>query len=440
MKKIFLLIMISLLLSCQTKKPIPRGPEYYRLLEFNMFYAIQKRNIKEVEAILKTGDLDLNPYPTEERTNSPLINAVFYGNLEIIELLVSYGADINSQQFNGAPAMLTAFVSQDWDAAEYLLEQGADVNIPDENGTTTISYLCSMGKLNYIEAALKNGARINESPVKWDYTGSPEEAFQYTAFQWAVLKNHYDVVELLLHWGGNPYVSVRGMDSFQLAEKYGYTKILQLLNKYSPEDFSQPQAEEITLSPLYYDEITEEELLTEIDITRMHHIQYYGELLQEYFQIEGKYPFQGDYDRNVFVSFLQSSPESEEESNEMNSIIPFKDFIKEIERVVKRDVQEYYDPISSNAEISSGYLYMVDGVYITLTAPLFNSYSFSNDFIIEDINLLILSNNLVPYQKFFTLSWLKNNEEFSELLQRPLKMGKQFQSFHEEYLYATNKL
>lgn len=436
MKKIFIPILL-LLLSCQTEMNNQRKEEYNKLLAQKLSTAIQTGNTREVKSLLKTGRINLNPEPKENINNNPLITAVHYSgmrnNREIVEILLSNGADINGQNYDGATTLYTALLHNNRELAEDLLKQGADPNIPNDDGNTAISYLCSTGNMKLIKLALEKGALINESHIKWNASGPQDEkAWNYTAFQWAVMKNRYEAVELLLEWGGNPSISVRGMNSFMMAEKYGYTKILELLNEYAEKDYTIPSPEKVVLNTQPLTEFSEEELQTEIDITNMHHLKYYGELLQEYFLIKGSYPFQGSYDKPVMVHISAKEEDTFLDPDYEN--ISFKDFIQEIESVVERDVPEYYDPFSISDGSLRGYLYIMEGMHFTLKAHLSGSYGFKE----EEKNTLSISNLLIPYRKLFTVSYLKNSEEFTELLSRPLKMGENFSAFQTKNLYNTN--
>lgn len=69
------------------------------------------------------------------------------GNLEIIKLLVKYGADINRVHENLGSALIIAVVSNHVDIVRYLLEHGADLTLADENGYTPL--ICSAFYGNY---------------------------------------------------------------------------------------------------------------------------------------------------------------------------------------------------------------------------------------------------------------------------------------------------
>ena len=67
---------------------------------------------------------------------SPLHLAVFTGNRQLCELLVSQGASVNAGDNNGSTPLHIAALRGNKDIALFLISSGADVNIKDNEGNT----------------------------------------------------------------------------------------------------------------------------------------------------------------------------------------------------------------------------------------------------------------------------------------------------------------
>lgn len=66
--------------------------------------------------------------------------AAFSGHLDVVELLVARGADINAGGTNEKPALTWAIDSGRGDVAQFLLKKGASLDIKDDSGLTPVDY------------------------------------------------------------------------------------------------------------------------------------------------------------------------------------------------------------------------------------------------------------------------------------------------------------
>ncbi len=94
--------------------------------------AIREENKEKVELLLRAGtDANINMHG-----QTPLVTAVLFYNLEVTELLIDYGADINAESNDGMNALSTAMLEpEDLDIVRLLLERGADVNAKSSYGS-----------------------------------------------------------------------------------------------------------------------------------------------------------------------------------------------------------------------------------------------------------------------------------------------------------------
>lgn len=127
------------------------------------------------------------------------------GNLEMTKEAVEAGADINAFHSRKLRTpvwyldrtqnpMMIALFGGNYEAVEYLLEYGADVNYQNENGRAILSYCAEEGNTEYVAKFLEWGADIN----------SVDEE-DYTALDYAVESRRVDAVRLLLEH--NPLIT-----------------------------------------------------------------------------------------------------------------------------------------------------------------------------------------------------------------------------------------
>jgi len=109
------------------------------------------------------------------------------------------------------------------------------------------------------------------------------------------------------------------------------------------------------------------------DIVRLHHIEYYGNLIEEYFEKTGYYPLTStnSNDNQAYVVIATNSQDIA--ASDYISHIPYEVtaiddelFFKEIEEVLGRDVEKKYDPQTQTAFLPNFYVYNLlldDGIY-----------------------------------------------------------------------------
>jgi ankyrin repeat protein len=103
-----------------------------RLFEKSMLKAARDNDIKGIKRCIESGD-DVNAGDKEGWT--PLLLASVNGNSEIVELLISQGADVNGRnKFGKAPLHEV----RTREVAELLVSNGAMVNVRSKNGRTPL--------------------------------------------------------------------------------------------------------------------------------------------------------------------------------------------------------------------------------------------------------------------------------------------------------------
>ncbi|XP_054773946.2 ankyrin repeat domain-containing protein 17-like isoform X1 [Lytechinus pictus] len=124
---------------------------------------------------------------------TPLMEAASAGHVDIVKLLLEYGADANAQSSAGNTPLMYACNGGHEEIVKILLDQGANIEDHNENGHTPLMEAASSGHVNIAKILLEKGAGIN--------THSNE--FKESALTLACYKGHLEMVKFLLEAGAD---------------------------------------------------------------------------------------------------------------------------------------------------------------------------------------------------------------------------------------------
>ena len=176
----------------------------------DIFEAAEKGTIEDVKYFIEEKGIDVNVKDKDKYT--PLHHAVNEANLEVVQFLVSKGADVNartdvfkvsmfgSEMLKGNEAPLHWATSGDKkiDIAHFLISKGADVNAKDASDKTPLHNASACWNINLIKLLLSEKADIN---ARNSFGETPLHAAAYVTYANVKDCTAYDIVNILVTEG-----------------------------------------------------------------------------------------------------------------------------------------------------------------------------------------------------------------------------------------------
>ena len=153
-----------------------------------------------VDFLLKIEDVDVNMSTKEGVT--PLIEACYTGNKDIVEYLIEHGANLDKEGCvydkktsrvvcEGTP-LIVATKMGNIEIVKILIDGGADINKQYGFGKTALIYAVENRRLDVVEYLVEKWARVNIVPMD-----------KYIALAVAVKNRDKEMAEFLLNYGAN---------------------------------------------------------------------------------------------------------------------------------------------------------------------------------------------------------------------------------------------
>ena len=97
------------------------------------------------------------------RKATPLIVSSTNGNLEVVKLLLSYKANVNSTKDDGSTALYVASQENNLDVVDLLLKSDADVNLSQNEGASPLYIASYAGHHSVVKSLIKSKANIDKA-------------------------------------------------------------------------------------------------------------------------------------------------------------------------------------------------------------------------------------------------------------------------------------
>lgn len=186
--------------------------------------------------------------------------------------------------------------------------------------------------------------------------------------------------------------------------------------------------------------LTSEEFQQDADIVRLLHLKYYGELIEKYREIKGKYPFQARSNEPVYVHVAN---DEQEEATKVgvdypHTEISLKEFVEEIESGVGHEIEEYYDPQYRQDYKPNFYVYMIyqDTYYFSI--HVHQPFSFS-DRIDKFYYKVEISNHPDFRNSAYDPKQLFESSDFQNEIKKELQKEGFFKAREEKYIHYTKQ-
>ena len=121
------------------------------VIQSPLMVAIKKGDINQVKSVIDKG-VDI------KTKNSALERALTYDHLDIAQLLLDRGADINTRYGQGQTLLM--YIST-YKEAQFAIDKGAEINARDDNGNTALMDAAHSGHADVVRLLLDKGADIN---------------------------------------------------------------------------------------------------------------------------------------------------------------------------------------------------------------------------------------------------------------------------------------
>ena len=122
--------------------------------------ALAGRHFRTAELLHRHGS---SADPRGYARRSPLYSAAFYGDLEMVRVLLEYEVDIHARSVSGRTPLHAASKDRhlnDPEVVRILLERGADVNARDNSGNTPLHLASRDGRIDAVLVLLGHGADV----------------------------------------------------------------------------------------------------------------------------------------------------------------------------------------------------------------------------------------------------------------------------------------
>ena len=147
-----------------------------------------------------------------------LWSAAAAGHLDIVRLLVQYGANVNHQTVSGSSPIRAACFVGDLDIVKYLVDNGADFSVTNNWNNTCLMIACYKGHQDVVQYLLKRGVDPHM-----------KDKFGLTALHHSAEAGNIEIVKLLIELGSTLTNNDEGLTPMMLAALNGKTNVVEYL-------------------------------------------------------------------------------------------------------------------------------------------------------------------------------------------------------------------
>jgi ankyrin repeat protein len=129
-----------------------------------LYYTVREGKYETSKYLIENCNLPINE--KDIYGQNPIYYAARDGHLNLCQLLVEKGADVNLEDKYGQTCIFYAIREGHYDIVEFLIKHGANVNKIDKKKQTPVSYAMKHNKDKIVELLVNNGGRKPEPKAK----------------------------------------------------------------------------------------------------------------------------------------------------------------------------------------------------------------------------------------------------------------------------------
>lgn len=152
----------------------------------------------------------------------PLWAAAAAGHLEVCQLLISVGVEVNQTTNTNSTPLRGACYDGHLEIVKFLVENGADIEIANRHGHTALMIASYREKANVVRYLLSVGAQINRTSVKGN-----------TVLHDAAEAGNLEILKMLIDAGAKMQPDDYGVTPLLSAALCGHMDLMPLLFKYA---------------------------------------------------------------------------------------------------------------------------------------------------------------------------------------------------------------
>ena len=151
--------------------------------------ALARQHFRTADLLRQSG---ADPDPRGDEMRTPLHSAAYYGDLEVVQKLIEYNANIAAEDDSRRTSIYNVSegcCSEYRPVLRLLLDHGVDINARTKYGSTPLHIASTFGPPEVVSVLLERGADVNV-----------EDERGKTALQVAEERQHNEIVKLLLEY------------------------------------------------------------------------------------------------------------------------------------------------------------------------------------------------------------------------------------------------